>query len=100
MKRVVFLAMIGFAHMVQAGSDVEYMQDRIVASRGNAANEHRVLRLVYFHPEDVEPQADFHGRITRIMKDIQDFYRSEMKRNGRRLAKPVFLSLESFRPYP
>ena len=82
MKRAVFLAVIGFAHMVEAGSDVEYMRDRIQACRGNATNEHRVLNVIYFHPEDVGPQAGFRERIPRIMEDIQNFYRSEMKRNG------------------
>lgn len=40
------------------------------------------LRVVYFHPSDVEPLADYKARITRIMLDIQDFLKVEMARHG------------------
>ena len=42
----------------------------------------RYLRLVYFTPADREPYPDHRGRVTRIMKDIQEFYRVQMDRNG------------------
>ena len=38
--------------------------------------------MIYFHPSDVEPAADYRQRLTRIMLDIQDFYQTEMRRNG------------------
>ena len=38
--------------------------------------------MIYFHPADVEPAADYRQRLTRIMLDIQDFYQTEMRRNG------------------
>ncbi|MFK8111337.1 MAG: NPCBM/NEW2 domain-containing protein [Rubripirellula sp.] len=40
------------------------------------------LRVVYFHPSDVAPQANHQQRMSRIMLDVQDFYRSEMQRLG------------------
>ncbi|NQT53430.1 hypothetical protein HQ576_15335 [bacterium] len=40
------------------------------------------LRVVYFHPSDVEPQPDYEGRITRIVLDIRDFLKVEMARYG------------------
>ncbi len=55
---------------------------RVGAYRETVPKAGNVLRVVYFHPADVEPQKDHQERITRIMLDIQDFYRSEMKRNG------------------
>ena len=55
---------------------------RIDAYHNGAPRNGRVLHIVYFHPADVEPQPLFRERLTRIMLDIQDFYRSEMKRNG------------------
>ena len=82
MKTAVFLAIIALVHTVEAGGDVAYMRERIQAYHGSATNEGSVLHLVYFVPKDVEPQAGFRERIPRIMEDIQNFYRSEMKRNG------------------
>ena len=41
-----------------------------------------VLRVVYFRPSDVDPQANHQERITRIMFDIQDFLKTEMNRHG------------------
>ena len=40
------------------------------------------LRVVYFHPKDRKPLKDHVSRWNGIMNDIQDFYRSEMKRLG------------------
>ncbi|MBP7275608.1 MAG: NPCBM/NEW2 domain-containing protein [Kiritimatiellae bacterium] len=40
------------------------------------------LRVIYFTPADREPYPDHRGRVTRIMKDIQEFYRVQMDRNG------------------
>ncbi|MBC8352542.1 MAG: NPCBM/NEW2 domain-containing protein [Planctomycetes bacterium] len=48
----------------------------------NAEIAERPLRVVYFHPADVKPFEDYEERLTRIVLDIQEFYRGEMKRNG------------------
>jgi hypothetical protein len=40
------------------------------------------LRVVYFHPKDRQPLKDHAKRWDGIMSDIQDFYRTEMKRLG------------------
>ena len=38
--------------------------------------------MVYFHPKDREPLKDYAKRWDGIMSDIQDFFRTEMKRLG------------------
>jgi hypothetical protein len=42
----------------------------------------RMLHLVCWTPADRELPADFQNRLTRIMKNIQRFYRLEMNRHG------------------
>ena len=50
---------------------------------GGPAVEALVLKMSrQFPPSDVEPQADYEGRLTRTMEDIKDFYDSELKRLG------------------
>lgn len=44
--------------------------------------ERKVLRVVYFHPQDRVPLERHRERWDRIMTDIQDFYRVEMQRWG------------------
>ena len=55
---------------------------RIDAYHKGAPKNGQVLHVVYFHPADVAPQRAFRERITRIMLDIQSFYRDGMKRHG------------------
>jgi hypothetical protein len=38
----------------------------------------RVMRIVYWSPSDREPQPEYRARLTRVMLDIQQFYRREM----------------------
>jgi hypothetical protein len=38
----------------------------------------RLMRIVYWSPADREPQPEFRARLTRVMLDIQQFYRREM----------------------
>ncbi|MDP0491520.1 MAG: NPCBM/NEW2 domain-containing protein [Verrucomicrobiota bacterium JB023] len=40
------------------------------------------LQVVYWTPSDREPATGYRERLTRIMESLQDFYRSEMERNG------------------
>ena len=40
------------------------------------------LKIVYFVPSDKQPLEDRQERLGRVMKYVQDFYRSEMQRNG------------------
>ena len=42
----------------------------------------RPLKCVYFVPSDCQPYPDRAKRLYRVMKYVQDFYRSEMERNG------------------
>lgn len=42
----------------------------------------RVMRIVYWSPVDREPQPEFRARLTRVMTDIQQFYRREMESWG------------------
>ncbi len=56
----------------------DYHANADAASKPNGAT----LRIVYFRPSDVKPQADYEARITRIMLDIQQFLKVEMARYG------------------
>ncbi|HEY1108932.1 MAG TPA: hypothetical protein VGE76_09875, partial [Opitutaceae bacterium] len=40
------------------------------------------LRVVYFHPSDREPLADYAARLDRILTDISEFYRDGLRRFG------------------
>jgi len=63
-------------------ADVEHMVKKIRAYHDGATEERPVLRVIYFYPSDTEPLEGYRERAARILRDIQDFYRSEMKRNG------------------
>ena len=41
-----------------------------------------VVRQIYFHPNDIEPQEDRITRLHTLIKDIQQFYTDEMERHG------------------
>ena len=45
-------------------------------------NGGKKLRVVYFYPKDRKPLKEHTKRWDGIMNDIQDFYRTEMKRLG------------------
>ncbi len=52
------------------------------AAESDVAEELRPLRVAYFAPSDVEPHADYAQRLTRVMLNIQEFYRDGMRKNG------------------
>ena len=56
--------------------------DRILAYHSGSPRNGRTVQVVYFYPCDREPPNDYQGRISRVMLNIQEFYRSEMIRNG------------------
>ena len=41
-----------------------------------------VVRVIYFHPNDIEPQEDRITRLNTMIKDVQQFYADEMERHG------------------
>lgn len=41
-----------------------------------------VLRVVYFHGNDMEPLANYEERLNRVMQDISEFYRDGMQAYG------------------
>ncbi len=45
-------------------------------------NQPYALNVVYFVPADMEPFPDYERRISEIMLSLQEFYGSEMERNG------------------
>ncbi len=55
----------------------------------------RPLKCVYFVPSDCQPYPDRAARLYRVMKYVQDFYRSEMERNG---FGPMTFGLEEDNP--
>lgn len=56
--------------------------DRLLAYHADDPKNGEVLRVVYFYPSDKKPPLGYRERLTRIMLDVQDFYRAEMIRNG------------------
>ncbi|MEO8496779.1 MAG: hypothetical protein ABI614_17050, partial [Planctomycetota bacterium] len=52
------------------------------AAEGDVAEEPRPLRVAYFAPSDVEPHKNYAQRLTRVMLNIQAFYRDGMRKNG------------------
>ncbi len=41
-----------------------------------------IVRVIYFHPNDIEPQEDSVNTLKAMMKDIQTFFADEMERHG------------------
>ena len=80
--RIVLATLIASVFVAQADEDARFMRERIGPYCGSNTNSQQTLRVVYFHPSDQQPYAGFQERIQRIMEDVQDFYRSGMKRNG------------------
>ena len=52
------------------------------ADAGEPTGSARPLKCVYFSPSDCEPNPDRAERLYRVMAYVQEFYRSEMERNG------------------
>ena len=40
------------------------------------------VQVVYFHPNDIEPQKDSVDTLATVIKDVQQFYADEMERHG------------------
>lgn len=78
----VFVVTGAFAQMTPSPELAAKLQSRIDAFHKDAAPHQRTLKLVYFTPSDREPIEGHEDRLTRIMLDIQSFYRDEMLRNG------------------
>ena len=60
----------------------------------NPKKEGKKLRVVYFHPKDRLPLKNYEERWDRIMADIQQFYREQMRQLG---YGEITLSLEQER---
>lgn len=52
----------------------------VIPARAGDFDKH--LLVVYFNPADREPIPGYRDRLDRIMTDLQDFFRTEMGRNG------------------
>lgn len=58
------------------------IRDSLAAYHTGAKANGALLRIVYFHPAGVKPQADYGERLQRIMLDDQAFLKDEMARYG------------------
>ena len=63
-------------------SFMESVLSQIVEYHQGAPEEYNKIRLVYFHPKDREPLANWEIRMQRIISDVADFYSEELKRFG------------------
>lgn len=48
----------------------------------NSFAQEYIVRVVYFYPNDIEPQEDSVNTLKVMIKDIQTFYADEMERHG------------------
>ncbi len=71
-----------FGQMTPTPELAARFQMGIDAFHKGAEPNRRKLKVVYFTPSDREPLPGHEERLTRILLDIQSFYREEMKRNG------------------
>ena len=62
-------------------SETEDLQTAISQIQQQQNSEHPQVKVVYFYPQDREPQ-DIQGQADRIIKDVQVFYAREMQRHG------------------
>ena len=69
------------------------IEKRILEFHGGQQSSGEVLRVVYFHGSDSQPQADYEARLDRVLADIQDFYYQQMKQNGFKSARKLPLEL-------
>ena len=61
----------------------KYIDEVVLSWRGKEdKTQGKKLRVVYFYPKDRKPLKEHAKRWNGIMNDIQDFYRTEMKRLG------------------
>ena len=58
------------------------LNKRIDEFQGEQEPSGEVLKVIYFHAKDSQPEADYQQRLHRILHDIQDFYYDEMRKNG------------------
>ena len=47
-----------------------------------STSSERMVRVVYFLPNDRQPQPDINTKLDTLIKDVQQFYANEMKRHG------------------
>ncbi len=66
----------------QVSAFSQSIQQVIDAYHEGVESNQETLKIVYFYPNDVEPQRNYQVRLTRIMMDVQNFFRAEMQRNG------------------
>ncbi len=77
-----FVTRVVVAQMTPSPELAARLQSRIDAFHKDARQHGEALKVVYFRPADREPLEGHRERLTRIMLDIQSFYREEMERNG------------------
>lgn len=75
----------------------EELADRIAEFHSGSEPSGEVLRVIYFHGSDSKPQAGYQSRLDGVMKDIQNFYYDQMKKNGFRSTQKMPLELENDR---
>ena len=69
------------------------LEKRIAEYHQGQEKSKEVLRVVYFHGSDTKPQAGYQARLDRNLRDIQDFYHVEMKKNGFRSTQKMPLEI-------
>ncbi len=70
------------------------LEKKIALFHSNEKKTDEVLRVIYFIGSDNEPQANYEGRLHRVMRDVQGFYHEHMKKNGFRNTAKMPLELK------
>lgn len=77
-----FVTDVIVAQMTPSPELAARLQSRIDVFHKDAKPHGEALKVIYFTPADREPLEGHRERLTRIMLDIQSFYREGMERNG------------------
>ena len=86
----VALALLPWTAPLHAETPQEAIESQVPAAlrildayhRESPVSCQRTLHIVYWTPSDREPVPEYRERLTRVLLDIQDFYREEMRRLG------------------
>jgi len=90
-KIVLFLASFLIAGFQVSSQQVTPSPKRDIIMKANdlvreynkgAPHTTKVIKVVYFHGNDIEPLSGWKERLTRTLDDVSAFYREEFKRHG------------------
>ena len=67
---------------VSINTHIPTLQGRGVYVAYDAPPERPIVRLIYFLPNDRQPQPDINAKMDTLIKDVQTFFADEIERHG------------------